>query len=184
MEFDWCCTGWLLRSNKAASGFFGFQKTTSEPAGKEGSLKHDIWCLITNTWANRVVIVNSVITRYLTLAKVGWSTFALQSCSCTIQLHLILHHKLFICCYSLSCLLFCIRVQPFCSVILNSFLFSVRPICFVFDYLIFDYSFFFVLILEMCSRYFNPHNNNHLESKITSYTRPSPVFVLVQEARA
>jgi hypothetical protein len=33
---------WLARSNKAAEGFFGFKKVTSEPAGKEGNLQHDI----------------------------------------------------------------------------------------------------------------------------------------------
>ncbi len=36
---------WLVRSNKAAGGFIGFQKATSEPAGKEENLQHDIWCL-------------------------------------------------------------------------------------------------------------------------------------------
>ncbi len=35
---------------------------------------------------NRVLIVVPVITRYLTLAKIGWSTFALQFCSCLIVL--------------------------------------------------------------------------------------------------
>jgi hypothetical protein len=44
------------------------KKVTSEPAGKEGNLQHDI----------RVLIVNSVITRYSNLTKVGRSTFALQ----------------------------------------------------------------------------------------------------------
>jgi hypothetical protein len=34
---------WLVRSNKAAGGFCGFQKVTSDPAGKEGNLQHDIW---------------------------------------------------------------------------------------------------------------------------------------------
>jgi hypothetical protein len=33
--------GWYI-NNKAAGGFFGFQKATSEHAGKEGNLQHDI----------------------------------------------------------------------------------------------------------------------------------------------
>jgi hypothetical protein len=66
---------WLVRSNKAAGEFFVFQKVRSEPAGKEGNLQHDI----------KVLIVDSVIKRYLTLAKVGWSTFALQFFSCSIS---------------------------------------------------------------------------------------------------
>jgi hypothetical protein len=36
MEFDWYCTMWFVRSNKAAGGFLGFQKAWSEHAGKEG----------------------------------------------------------------------------------------------------------------------------------------------------
>jgi hypothetical protein len=33
---------WWVRSNKAAGGFFGFQKAKSEPSGKEENLQHDI----------------------------------------------------------------------------------------------------------------------------------------------
>jgi hypothetical protein len=35
-------TMWLIRSNKAAGGFFGFQRVMSEPTGKEGKLQHNI----------------------------------------------------------------------------------------------------------------------------------------------
>jgi hypothetical protein len=35
LEYNWYCTTWLVRSNKAVEGFFGFQKVMSEPAGKE-----------------------------------------------------------------------------------------------------------------------------------------------------
>ncbi len=31
----------LVRSNKAAGGFFGFQNAMSEPAEKEGNLQND-----------------------------------------------------------------------------------------------------------------------------------------------
>jgi hypothetical protein len=33
---------WLIRNNKAAGWFFGFQKAMIEPAEKEGNPKHDI----------------------------------------------------------------------------------------------------------------------------------------------
>jgi hypothetical protein len=42
LEYDWYFTVWLVRRNKAAGGFFGFQKVTQEPAGQEGNLQHDI----------------------------------------------------------------------------------------------------------------------------------------------
>jgi hypothetical protein len=121
MEFDWYCAGWLVWSNQADGGFFGLKKAMSEPAGKEGNLMP-----ITNTWANRVTIVNSVITRYLTLTKVGWSTFAFQSCSWIVDHYLLpVCYSLFICCSLLSCLLLRIHIWSLCSVISNSLLFSV-----------------------------------------------------------
>jgi hypothetical protein len=134
MECDWYCTGWFVWSNKVAGRFFLFQKATSEPAGKEGNLQHDIRCLITNTWAKRVLIVNSVVTRYLNLATVGWSTSPFSFGH--VQLHLILHcylwpvcYSLFVCCYSLSCLLF---VSP---LIHSAWLFQIH-FCFQFVLLI------------------------------------------------
>ncbi len=149
MECDLYCTGWLVWSNKVAGRFFLFQKAMSEPAGKEGNLQHDIRCLITNTWAKRVLIVNSVITRYLNLATVGWSTSPLSFGH--VQLHLIRHcyllpvcYSLFVCCYSLSCLLF---VSP---LIHSAWLFQI---CLFFcsffrsvssDHSIFDYSVLFL----------------------------------------
>jgi hypothetical protein len=68
---------------KAAVRFFGFQKATSEPAGKKENLWHDIQCPITNPWANRVATVNTGITRHLTLAKVCQSTLSFIF-SCTV----------------------------------------------------------------------------------------------------
>jgi hypothetical protein len=44
MEFDWYYTRWLLLSNKAARGFFGFQEAMSEPAGK--AKKSTAWHLM------------------------------------------------------------------------------------------------------------------------------------------
>ncbi len=32
LEYDWYSTMWLVRSNKTAGGFFGFQNVMSEPA--------------------------------------------------------------------------------------------------------------------------------------------------------
>jgi hypothetical protein len=67
-------------------------------------------------------------------------------------------------------------------------LFSVLLFRFVlFDYSVFDYliipEYFSVLIRELYSRYFNPHNNNHPAVNKHS-TADSTIFILVKEARA
>ncbi len=52
------------------------------PLEKQRNRQHDIWCLITNIWENRVAIGSSVITRHLIIAKtIGWrSPSKLQIC--------------------------------------------------------------------------------------------------------
>jgi hypothetical protein len=35
MEYDWYCTMWLKRSNKAAGGVFVILRVMSEPAGRK-----------------------------------------------------------------------------------------------------------------------------------------------------
>ncbi len=46
-----------------------FQEATSEPTEKAKNWHHDIWCLIANTQANRVAIVNSAITKIFNPCK-------------------------------------------------------------------------------------------------------------------
>ncbi len=154
----------VAMKQQSCGGFFGFQRATSEPAGKEGNLQHDIWCLVTNTWANRVVIVYCVITIYLTPAKVGQSTFALQFCPCAsapnpaslfvasllLAIYLLLFIILPVVLYLYLIILLWFQVHSGCSVLSC----SVSS-----NYSIIEcYS---VLILEMCSRYFNLYYINY-----------------------
>jgi hypothetical protein len=46
-----------------------FQEAISEPSGKARKLQHDTWCLITNTQANRVAIVSSIIIKIFNSCK-------------------------------------------------------------------------------------------------------------------
>jgi hypothetical protein len=70
MELDWYCTGSVGMKQQSCWGVLWFFKRPQvSPLEKQINWQHDIWCLITNTWANRVEIVSSVITTYLTLAK-------------------------------------------------------------------------------------------------------------------
>ncbi len=136
----------------------------SEPARKEENLQHNIWCLITNTWAYRVAIVKSVITRYLTLAKAGWSNFRfssvreqLSSCSWTIAFS----SSLFFVAASLLIIYLLLFVTYFACCFVFVFDHSAQlfwiQFCFIQIFNIWLLCVIFVLILEMCSRYFNPH---------------------------
>jgi hypothetical protein len=79
MELDWYCTGAVgMKQQSCWRGSMVFQEATSEPDGKLRNRQYVIWCLITNTQANRVAIVGSVITGYLTLANIGQSPLNLQ----------------------------------------------------------------------------------------------------------
>jgi hypothetical protein len=79
MELDWYCTGAVGMRQHSCGGFLWFFKRPQvSPLEKQRNRQHDICCLITNTRTNRVAIVSSVITRYLTLANTGWSPFTLQ----------------------------------------------------------------------------------------------------------
>jgi hypothetical protein len=121
-----------------------FQEATSEPAEK-GNRQHDIWCLITNIWANRVAIVSSVITKIFTPCKY-WTVTTPPSFTSSVNQGLFcsLPVLLFMCCLTFS------RLFSFCSICFV-WLFGVR---------LFVYSVYFsVLILELYSSYFDPHNN-------------------------
>jgi hypothetical protein len=67
-----------------------FKRPQVSLLGKQRNRQHVMWCLITNTWATRVAIVSSVITRYLTLVNIRQSRFNLQICLCSVnQFHCI-----------------------------------------------------------------------------------------------
>jgi hypothetical protein len=61
----------LARSNKDAGGFFGFQRPQMSLLERKETYSMTIWCLLAHIYSNRVAIMNSIIMRYLTLAKVG-----------------------------------------------------------------------------------------------------------------
>ncbi len=79
MELDWYCTRVLGMKQQSCWGvLWVFKRPRVSPLEKQRNWQHDIWCLITNTLANRVAIVSSV--RYLTLANIGRSRFNPQFC--------------------------------------------------------------------------------------------------------
>ncbi len=118
--------------NSTGTELCGWQEATKLLEGSLGS--------------NRVAIINCIIIRVLTLAKIGRSTFALQFCSSTVasdsaQLFVASLLFVFYLLLFVSCQLFCIHIHSFCSVISNLFLFSVRSVLSVSsDYSIFSYS--------------------------------------------
>jgi hypothetical protein len=56
------------------------------PLEKQRNGQHDIWCLITNTWANRVVIGSSVITKIFNPCKY-WTVTTQPSVTCSVFIH-------------------------------------------------------------------------------------------------
>jgi hypothetical protein len=72
MELSWYCAGGWNEATKLLGGSMVFQEATCEPTGKARNRQHDMGCL-TDTWANRIAMVSSVIIKYLTLASIGWS---------------------------------------------------------------------------------------------------------------
>ncbi len=121
---------------------------------KQRNRQHDIWCLITNTWPNRVAAVSSVITRNLTLAK-GQSTFNLQICLCSVHRSIILLPVYLLLFISIVCLSF----TRFCSLL--------------FDLLLFDYSVFDYLILQCYFLFLYWHCIPDILIHKTTYQQPS-----------
>ncbi len=124
MELDWCCTGVLGVKQQSCYGVLLFSKRPKvSPLEKQRNRQHDIWCLITNTWANRVAIVSSVITKIFNPCKYWMvttqpsvymfseSVFVLIHCQFSVIIHLL---------FNFNSLLFC-----FCS-IHSVWLFSVQ----------------------------------------------------------
>ncbi len=151
MELDWYCTGAVgMKQQSCWGALWFFKRPQVSPMEKQRNWQHVIWCLITNTWANRVAIVNSVITRYLTLANFGRSQFNLW----IVHVQWISYSYLFA---SFSC--HCSSVVRFSFIRFCSILFdySVSVICLL--------SVFSVLRLELYSKYFYPQINNHPASQ-------------------
>jgi hypothetical protein len=172
---------------QAAGGFFRFQEATSEPTEKKGNLHHDIWCHITNTWANRVAIaicnhkiVNPCKSRLVNFcASVLFMYNCIQfyiaiCCKFVIILSVVICFFVFV--VNHSALLFQIWFVfcLFCSLLFHLF---HSLLFYLFD--IWSLSVTFVLILEMCSRYFDTLTTTIQQVKKHHTTRPVPAFVVV-----
>jgi hypothetical protein len=123
-KLDLCCTGAVgIKQHSCRGVLWVFKRPQVSPLEKQRNWQHDIWCLMTNTWANRIVIVSSIITRYLTLTNIGRPRFNLQIWLCSVNQF---NHICFqFSCYCLSVVRFsCIQ---FCSVVWSAVirLFSV-----------------------------------------------------------
>jgi hypothetical protein len=163
---------WLARSNKAASeGFFGFHKAMRrEGKGKEGNLP-TAWHLMPpdkhlgkqgcNFWFRDHEIFNPRKSMSVNICPSVFvhvqfhQFFIVICCQFVIQYLFVVIHRL------VSCFVF--------TFIHSAWSFWIR-FCFCSvssDYSLFDYSVLFsVLILEMYSRNFNPHNSNHPASQV------------------
>jgi hypothetical protein len=182
MELDWYCTGATGMKQKSCWGVLWFFKRPQVTLlEKQRNWQHDICCLITNTWVNRVAIVSSAITRYLTLANIGWSPF-------TLQYLFVFSASVFnrICCQFICCCLTVVFITlPVVFIHVHSLLFdclhfaSVCSTCFVWLFSVIS-----VLILELYSKYFNPTYHQPSSKPINIIHQTAPSFVLVQEARA
>jgi hypothetical protein len=96
---------------------------------KKRNRQHDIWCLITNAWANYVAIVSSAITNIFNLCK-HWTDTIQPSVFCVQWISV----------YSYLSLVFC-----YCS----SVLFDFHLLCSVFvRFALFDYSVFNYLFMQ------------------------------------
>jgi hypothetical protein len=70
MEHDWYCTGVVGVKQQSCWGVLWlFKRPQVSLLEKQRNRQHDIWCLMTNTWANRVAIVSSVITKIFNPCK-------------------------------------------------------------------------------------------------------------------
>ncbi len=156
MELDWYCTRAVDMKQQSWWGVLWFFKRPQvRLLEKQRNRQHHIWCLITNTRANRVAIFCSAITRCLTLENIGWSPF-------TLQYLFMFGASVFnrICCQFICCCLSvvinllasCFDSNSLVSVHLPPILFLFWSLCFVqlLSVRLFDYSVSFsVLILEL-----------------------------------
>jgi hypothetical protein len=136
-----------------------FKRPQVRPLEKQRNQHHDIWCLITNIQADRIATFSSVI------------TMIFDPCIGRSRLNL-----LFICSVNLCLFIHC---QFYCSSVVRSASFCLTCFVKLFSVWFFNYSVYFeVLILELYSRYFDPHNNNH--PAVNKHNTPEcTIFVLV-----
>jgi hypothetical protein len=145
MELDWYCTGVFGMRQQNCWGVLWFSKRSQVSLmKKQRNRQHVIWCLTTNTWANNVTIVSSVITKIFNPSKHWTVMIQPQSISIHISCQFLL---LF-----LSCLIL---------ISLDSVLFYSIIQCSITHLL----SVFSVLILELYLGYFDPHIKNHPASQ-------------------
>ncbi len=141
MKLDLYCTWVLGMKQQSCRGVLWFFKRSQvSPLEKQRNWQHDIWCLITSTWANRVAIVSYAITKIFKSCKY-WMVTTRPSVYMFSELVFV-----FICCqFSVIVhLLFDSRSRLFC----------ICSICFVklFSVWLFVYLVYFsVLILELYS---------------------------------
>ncbi len=70
MELDWYCTGVLGMQQQSCWGaLWFFKRPQVSPLERQRNRQQDIWCIITNTRANRVAIVSSLITKIFNPCK-------------------------------------------------------------------------------------------------------------------
>ncbi len=159
MELDWYCTGVSGMRQQSCWGILWFFKRPQvSPLEKQRNWQHDIWCIITNTWANRVVIV-----RYLTLANYGLSRLNLPF-TCSVNQ----------CCFYSLPVFHCSSVTLYCC-FCSAFVWFI-----LFGYSVFDYSF----ILELYSMYFDPLSTNNHPAVNKHHTSDSVIFSLSIESES
>ncbi len=165
MELNWYFTGAVGMKQQSCWGVLWFFKRLQvSPLEKQRNWQHDTWCLTTNIWANRAAIVSSIITRYVTLTKIGQSPFNLQICLCSVEQFSHIRCQFF--CYCYQYIRF--SVDAFCSVLYDLLLFN---------HSVFNDSFiqcyFLIWYWNCISGILIPKitNINHLASQQTSYTR-------------
>jgi hypothetical protein len=176
---SWCyhCNyltrGRLVRSNKAAGSFNGFQEATSEPAEKQRNWQHVIWCLISSTQAIRVAIVSSVIMKIFNPYKrlmVTIQPSVLDAQWISVYSYLL---PVFCCCSSVLWILFVSLL--FCSVCFCSII-QCSVICLP-SVIFCPYT--GIVFQVFWSPYLQPSSN-----AINIIQETAPSFVLVYEVRA
>ncbi len=152
MEINWYCTEVLGMKQQSCWGvLWFFKRSWVSPLEKQRNRQNDNWSLINNARANRVAIVSFVITKICNPCK-HWMV--------TTQ-HLVYMFSVYS--YSLTVFYYCSSVVWFSFV---SVLFLFDLLCLIIQCsIICLFSVFSVLILELYSRYFDPHNNNHPASQ-------------------
>jgi hypothetical protein len=143
MELNCYCTGVLgMKQQSCWGGLWFFKRPWILLLEKQRNRQYDIWCLITNAWANRVAIVSSVITKIFNPCK-HWMV--------TIQPSVLYVQWISVYLYLLPVFCRCSSVVPFSFA---SVLFLFNLLCSIQCLLICLLSVFSDLLLELHSRNF------------------------------